>query len=88
MPKLNIDLRFTEAEVNGVVRSHHYWDDSLRRTGCGRLEFLHDDVEAAIWERIGGGFHQVGTTRMSAREEDGVVNANLAVHEVPNIRGE
>ena len=46
---------------------------------------LHDDVEAAIWERIGGGFHQVGTTRMSARAEDGVVDPNLAVHGVPNL---
>jgi len=85
MPKLEIDLRFTEQDVNGVARSHHYWDDSLRRTGCGRLEFLHDDVEAAIWERIGGGFHQVGTTRMSVRADDGVVNADLAVHDVGNV---
>lgn len=85
MPKLVIDLRFTEEDVDGVVRSHQYWDDYLRRTGCGHLELLHDDVEAAIWERIGGGFHQVGTTRMSARASDGVVDPNLAVHGVPNL---
>jgi len=85
MPKLAIELRFTEQDVDGVVRSHRYWDDYLRRTGCGHLEFLHHDIQAAIWERIGGGFHQVGTTRMSARAEDGVVDPNLAVHGVPNL---
>jgi len=35
--------------------------------------------------RLGGGFHQVGTTRMSARAEDGVVDANLAVHGFPTL---
>ncbi|MBA2297648.1 MAG: hypothetical protein H0W14_06370 [Actinobacteria bacterium] len=36
-------------------------------------------------ETIGGGFHQLGTTRMSARSEDGVVDRNLAVHGVENL---
>jgi hypothetical protein len=85
MPKLDIDLRFTDQDVDGVLRSHRYWDDYLRRTGCGQLEYLHDNTRAAIWERIGGGFHQVGTTRMSGRPEDGVVDPNLAVHGVANL---
>ena len=33
---------------------------------------------------MGGGFHQAGTTRMSA-PADGVVDQNLAVHGVPNV---
>jgi hypothetical protein len=85
MPKLEIDLRFTDRDVDGVLRSHRYWDDYLRRTGCGEVEYLHDDTHAAIWERIGGGFHQVGTTRMSVRPEDGVVGPNLGVHGFANL---
>jgi choline dehydrogenase-like flavoprotein len=80
MPKLRIDLRFGEADVDGVVRAHEQWDAYLQTHGVGRLEYRSPDVAADIWERIGGGFHQSGTTRMSARPEDGVVGADLAVH--------
>ena len=34
---------------------------------------------------MGGGFHQAGTTRMSASPADGVVDQNLAVHGMPNV---
>jgi choline dehydrogenase-like flavoprotein len=34
---------------------------------------------------LGGGFHQIGTTRMSASPSGGVVDQNLAVHGVPNV---
>jgi choline dehydrogenase-like flavoprotein len=85
MPRLRIDLRFGTADVDGVVRAHRAWDDYLRRTGCGRLEYLHDDPAQAVWSRVGGGFHQVGTTRVSERPEDGVVDRDLAVHGFPDL---
>jgi hypothetical protein len=84
-PKLSIDLRFSQQDVDGVVRSHRVWDEYLRQTGLGRLEYLSEDPESVVWSRIGGGFHQVGTTRMAARAEDGVVNEDLAVFGVSNL---
>ena len=39
-----------------------------------------DDVAEAVYAHIGGGFHQTGTTRMSASPEDGVLTQGLAVH--------
>jgi hypothetical protein len=80
MRRLNIDLRFSDEDVAGVVRGHRRWNEHLRTHGCGHLEYVTREVEDAIWEHIGGGFHQVGTTRMSTRPEDGVLDANLAVH--------
>jgi choline dehydrogenase-like flavoprotein len=85
MPKLQIDLRFSQRDVDGVVRAHGYWDEYLRRTGFGRIEYVHDDLEEAIWSRIGGGFHQIGTTRMALRPADGVVDPDLGVHGVSNL---
>ena len=85
MPRLRIDLRFSQADVDGVVRAHRLWDEYLRKLGLGRLEYFTSDVESSIWERIGGGFHQMGTTRMSARPEDGVVDPDLAVHGIDNL---
>ena len=85
MPRLRIDLRFSKQDVDGVVRAHQHWDDYLRRAGLGHLEYLSDDPGESVYERIGGGFHQIGTTRMSARPEDGVVDENLAVHGIANL---
>jgi GMC oxidoreductase/FAD binding domain len=85
MPRLQIDLRFSERDIEGMVRAHRQWDEYLRRTGYGRLEYLYDDLERAVAERVGGGFHQMGTTRMAARPEGGVVGPELSVHGIPNL---
>lgn len=84
-PRLDIDLRFADADVDGVVRAHQHWDDHLRRTGTGRLQYRHEDVAGAVRHQLGGGFHQIGTTRMSARAEDGVVDGDLGVHGYPDL---
>lgn len=85
MPKLGIDLRFSSDDVDGIVRSHRLWDEYLRSRGLGQLEYLTGDPQALVRSRAGGGFHQIGTTRMAARAEDGVVDQNLAVHGVRNL---
>lgn len=85
MPRLRVDIRFTDEDVDGVVRAHREWDAYLRRAGLGVLEYRRDDVAAAVRENLGGGFHQIGTTRMSRDAGDGVVDADLAIHGVPSI---
>ena len=84
-PMLDIDLRFSDADVDGVVRAHHYWDEHLRSLGVGYLEYRYEDIRDAVERRLGGGFHQVGTTRMSESPVDGVVDRNLAIHGVRNV---
>lgn len=83
--RLTIDLRFSPADVDGIIRAHQHWDRYLRKLDVGRLEYLHQDLGQAVEQRLGGGFHQSGTTRMSASPSDGVVDQNLAVHGVPNV---
>lgn len=85
MAKLRIDLRFSEEDIDGVVAAHRCWDEFLRASGCGKLEYLHDDLAGAVRSRSGGGFHQIGTTRMSANPDDGVVDGDLAVHGIENL---
>ncbi len=80
MPRLCTNLAFGDDDVEAVLRVHQELDRSLREQGLGRVEMIHDDVEAAVREQLFGGYHQAGTTRMSARPEDGVLDANLAVH--------
>jgi hypothetical protein len=83
--KLAVDLRFIKEDVDGIIRAHKHWDRYFRMRGVGRLEYQHDDLERAVDQRMGGGFHQAGTTRMSASPADGVVDRNLAVHGVSNV---
>ena len=85
MPRLEIDIRWTDKDIDGVIAAHRHWDNYLRANGVGRLEYLADDLRAAVRERTGGGFHQVGTTRMSKDPADGVVDENLAVHGIGNL---
>jgi choline dehydrogenase-like flavoprotein len=84
-PMLNIDLRFSQVDIDGVLEAHRYWDAHLRTSGVGWLEYLSEDLDAAVDLRLGGGFHQAGTTRMSLEPKDGVVDKNLAVHGVSNV---
>lgn len=83
--RLAIDLRFTPRDVDGIVRAHEHWDQYFRKLGVGQLEYQHRDLEKAIDQRMGGGFHQAGTTRMSASLSNGVVDQDLAIHGVPNV---
>jgi choline dehydrogenase-like flavoprotein len=86
MRKLKIEPRFSPQDVDGVLRCHRIWDEYLRGHDCGYLEYSSPDPESAIWASLGGmGTHQLGTTRMAARAEDGVVNERLAVHGVDNL---
>jgi choline dehydrogenase-like flavoprotein len=86
MRRLRTSLRFADSDIEGVVRVHDHFDRYLRRHRLGRLEYLHpDDPAAAIRKRLLGGYAQAGTTRMSERPEDGVLDHNLAVHGVRDL---
>jgi len=85
MPRLNIDLRFSQVDVDGILRCHDVWNEYMRRNGCGRLEYVSQDPSSVVWSMMGGGTHQLGTTRMASNAEDGVVNEHLAVHGMANL---
>ena len=80
MARLHTDLSFGDEDVEGVIHAHSCLDAYLREHGLGHLEYIYDDTEAAVRRQLFGGYHQAGTTRMSARPEDGVVDGNLAIH--------
>jgi choline dehydrogenase-like flavoprotein len=67
---------------SGVMR---VWDEYLRKNGCGQLEYLSPDPGSVVWSMLGGGTHQLGTTRMASKAEDGVVDEQLAVHGMTNL---
>jgi choline dehydrogenase-like flavoprotein len=85
--RLRTRLQFSDEDISSVGRAMKYLDAYLRKHCVGYLEYLDDDVDASVRKYLIGtaGYHQSGTTRMSARPEDGVVTPDLAVHGVPNL---
>lgn len=87
MPRLKIEMRFRVEDAAGIVRAHEVLDRALRSAGVGHLEFRTgpEGRVAAVMAQAADGFHQTGTTRMSAAPEDGVVDADSRVHGFDNL---
>ena len=78
---LNIYYKYTGQDVDSIIRTHEFLDKWLRRCKCGELNywFPKDELPAAIRSMSMDGLHQVGTTRIAATADDGVVDENLKV---------
>jgi choline dehydrogenase-like flavoprotein len=85
MRRLNIDLRFSEQDIDSVLRSHELLDGYLRKHGIGQLDYLPGDRRENVWAQARDGYHQVGLARMSHDPADGVVDANCRVYGVANL---
>ena len=87
VPKLKIDYRFARADAEAVWRSHEQLAGWLERNGVGRLEYRQPPEETvdAILALASHGTHQIGTARMAARPEEGVVDENLRCFGVDNL---
>ncbi|MCX7070805.1 MAG: GMC family oxidoreductase [Gammaproteobacteria bacterium] len=93
MPMISLDWRFSELDkrsIKGVVTA---LDAELRASGAGTVEpaeWLMDDgvdwqVDPLIGQHAYGGYHHIGTTRMSEHARSGVVDPDGRVHGVQNL---
>ncbi len=80
VPRMRTHLRFTDEDIHAAIRVHEHFDRYLREHGIGYLKYLYDDREAGFREQLLDGYHQAGTTRMSAHPQAGVLDSQLAVH--------
>jgi GMC oxidoreductase len=80
VPRMQTQLRFGDEDIRDAIRVHEHFDHYLRRHGIGHLEYLAHDPEVKFREQLLDGYHQAGTTRMSAHPADGVLDPELAVH--------
>lgn len=87
LPRLDIDLRFHRDDAEALLRAHERLRVFLERTGLGRLDYRQPLKEgvAAIDAQMAHGTHQIGTARMGANRREGVVNADLACFDCPNL---
>ena len=87
LPRLKVDLRYSDIDAQSVVAGHEVIDRNLRAAGLGRIEhhFPESERAARVWDQMTDGYHQIGTIRMAADKARGVVDANCRVHGSPNL---
>ena len=84
---LNIHYQVMDRDVDSVIRVHEVLDGWLRRCKCGELDywFSKHELPGAIRAMSKDGLHQVGTTRIAATADAGVVDSNLKVWGTSNL---
>jgi len=81
--RLKLDWRLTELDIKTVLRGQQIMDEELRRAKLGHIEV--DDYDEIPPPGISGGYHHMGTTRMSTDPNVGVVDATCRIHGIDNV---
>ncbi len=87
MPRIALDWQLTEQDKRSLLAGHQAVAEELGRTGLGRLQ-IADWLTAGdnSWSpTLDGGYHHMGTTRMSEDPARGVVDASSRVHGIANL---
>ncbi|MBV8776994.1 MAG: GMC family oxidoreductase [Alphaproteobacteria bacterium] len=87
MPRLKIDLRYSDEDARSVIAGHEVIDRDLRAAGIGRLEhhFPAEERAPRVWDQMTDGYHQIGTIRMARDPKSGSVDRDCRVHGTPNL---
>lgn len=81
LPQPELDLRLAEIDQRTISRTLQIFDQELRKTDLGRTQAHFGDWPSQFVT----GNHQMGTTRMSADAQHGVVDANCRVYGMENL---
>ncbi|HEX6630788.1 MAG TPA: GMC oxidoreductase [Gemmatimonadaceae bacterium] len=84
-PRARLDWRLGARDHRSARRTMEILAAELGRAGAGRLKLLLDRDEQAWPEDLHGGYHHMGTTRMSDDPRTGVVDRRCRVHGVTNL---
>ncbi len=88
MPRATLHWVLTPLEKHSIRKIYELIGQQIGRAGTGRvkmMEYLRDENDTTWPGFTGGGWHHMGTTRMSSDPKDGVVDANCKVHGIANL---
>ena len=88
VPLVKIDWQLSELDKYSIRSFYHALGRRIGAAGLGRLQLADwlTDGDDSIWpEFLSGGWHHMGTTRMSDDPSRGVVDANCKVHGIENL---
>lgn len=82
MPRALLDWRVGEVDRDAARRSMRLIAPALQQAFGGQVLSLLDTLPHV---ELGGGYHHMGTARMSRRAEEGVVDPDCRVHGTTNL---
>jgi choline dehydrogenase-like flavoprotein len=85
VPRILVDWRYTEGDVDTVRRAIALLAADLERSRVGRLEYDPESVEMEMTRYGAYDGHHIGTARMGADPRTSVVDANCRVHGLQNL---
>ncbi len=92
-PRADLDWRLGSLDKETMLQFGHTLQREFKRLGYGKVttsDWLQDGrpewpVDASVGNHPIGGYHHMGTTRMSDSPATGVVDANCTVHGYDNL---
>ena len=88
MPRASLHWAFTSKEKRSMRRIYEIIGQQAGASGFGRvhlMEELWDERDEKLPVTTSGGWHHMGTTRMSDDPKNGVVNADCRLHSIQNF---
>ena len=88
VPRADLNWVLTPLEKRSIRKIHELIGQQIGRAGVGRVkmrEYLWDPGDDSWPDFTGGGWHHMGTTRMSDNPKNGVVDADCKVHGIANL---
>jgi choline dehydrogenase-like flavoprotein len=88
MPRAKLHWQLTAVEKNSLRMISTIIGREAGRVSMGRVkmyDYLQDDKDESWPSFTGGGWHHMGTTRMSDDPAQGVVNSNCKIHNISNL---
>lgn len=85
VPRLKIDWRYTQQDIETISTSVRLLAEDLERSGVGTFNYDPDTVEAEMIRYGAYGGHHLGTARMGSDPRTSVVDAQCRVHGVENL---
>lgn len=88
VPRVNLHWQLTALDKRSIRKIHQLIGQQFGIAGLGRvklMDFLRDENDNTFPDSTNGGWHHMGTTRMSDDPKKGVVNANCQVHGISNL---
>lgn len=88
VPQANLHWALTELDKRSIRRISEIIGEEVGKVGFGRVRFIEKfrDPNDMTWPLgTNGGWHHMGTTRMSDDPKAGVVDRNCQVHGINNL---
>jgi len=82
------ETKFVSFAPSGLVPAFTIIGEEAGRVSMGRVkvyDYLQDENDETWPSFTGGGWHHMGTTRMSDDPKQGVVDANCKLHNISNL---